>query len=76
VPTTPALGDVLEIDDRTVLVFGQALDVAHDKPDAANALVHRAGQTLFLVDTGVTDAFRAACGRRSTASARGPAWSC
>jgi glyoxylase-like metal-dependent hydrolase (beta-lactamase superfamily II) len=60
VPTTPALGDVLEIDDRTVLVLGQALDVAHDKPDAANALVHRAGETLFLVDTGVTDAFRAA----------------
>jgi hypothetical protein len=45
VPTTPALGDVLEIDDRTVLVFGQALDVAHDKPDAANALAHRAGST-------------------------------
>jgi glyoxylase-like metal-dependent hydrolase (beta-lactamase superfamily II) len=45
VPTTPSLGDVLEIDDRTVLVFGQELDVAHDQPD---------------VDTGVTTAFRAA----------------
>ena len=57
-PTTPALGDVLEIDDRTVLVLGQELDVAHDRPDVANALVHRAGETLFLVDTGVTTAFR------------------
>ncbi|MDT7554557.1 MAG: hypothetical protein QOI16_3093 [Pseudonocardiales bacterium] len=59
-PTTPSFGDVLEIDDRTVLVLGQELDVAHDQPDVANALVHRAGETLFLVDTGVTAAFRKA----------------
>ena len=58
--TAPSLGDVLEIDDRTVLVLGQELDVAHDQPDVANALVHRAGEVLFLVDTGVTTAFREA----------------
>lgn len=58
--TAPALGDTVRIDDRTVLVLGQELDVAHDQPDVANALVHRAGQTLFLVDTGVTARFRAA----------------
>lgn len=58
--TAPALGDIVRLDDRTVLVLGQELDVAHDQPDVANSLVHRAGQTLFLVDTGVTPAFRAA----------------
>ena len=52
--TAASLGDVLEIDDRTVLVLGQELDVAHDQPDVANALVHRAGDTLVIVDTGVT----------------------
>lgn len=55
-----ALGDLIEIDDRTVLVLGQGLDLEHDQPDVANALVHRAGDTLVLVDTGVTAAFRAA----------------
>jgi glyoxylase-like metal-dependent hydrolase (beta-lactamase superfamily II) len=63
VAPTPSLGDVLELDDRTVLVLGQGLDVAHDQPDVANALVHRAGDTLFLVDTGVTTAFRQAVRR-------------
>ncbi len=54
------LGEHLRIDDRTILVLGQVLDVAHDQPDVANAVVHRVGDTLVLVDTGVTDAFRAA----------------
>lgn len=55
-----ALGDLIEIDDQTVLVLGQELDLEHDQPDVANALVHRVGDTLVLVDTGVTAAFRAA----------------
>lgn len=54
----PALGTRLRIDDATVLVIGQPLDVAKSQPDAANALVHRTGNTLVLVDTGVTTAFR------------------
>lgn len=55
-----ALGDLIDIDDRTVLVLGQVLDLAHGQPDVANALVHRAGDTLVLVDTGVTEPFRTA----------------
>ena len=55
-----SLGDLVEIDDRTVLVLGQELDVAHDQPDVANSLVHRAGDTLVIVDTGVTTPVRAA----------------
>ncbi|MFD8981308.1 MBL fold metallo-hydrolase [Streptomyces sp. NPDC059564] len=67
-----ALGDLVAIDDRTVLVLGQELDVGHDQPDVANALAHRAGDTLVLVDTGVTAAFRAAL--REAADRVGP-WS-
>ncbi|MFG2291807.1 MBL fold metallo-hydrolase [Streptomyces sp. NPDC048603] len=55
-----ALGDLVGIDDRTVLVLGQELDLERDQPDVANALVHRAGDTLVVVDTGVTEVFRAA----------------
>ncbi|WP_051832916.1 MBL fold metallo-hydrolase [Streptomyces katrae] len=58
--TVTALGDRIEIDDRTVLVLGQELDLEQDQPDVANALVHRVGDTLVLVDTGVTPAFRTA----------------
>ncbi|MFE7135536.1 MBL fold metallo-hydrolase [Streptomyces sp. NPDC057638] len=54
------LGDLIEIDERTVLVLGQPLDLERGQPDAANALVHRVGDTLVLVDTGATAAFRAA----------------
>ncbi|MEJ2865464.1 MBL fold metallo-hydrolase [Actinomycetospora flava] len=58
--TETPLGTVVAIDDRTVLVTGQELDVAHEQPDVGHALVHRAGDVLVLVDTGVTEAFRAA----------------
>ena len=55
-----ALGDIVEIDDRTVLVLGQPLVFDKGQPDVANALLHRVDDTLFLVDTGVTEAFRKA----------------
>ncbi len=58
-----ALGDIIEIDDRTVLVVGQELDIETSQPDAGNALLHRVDDTLFLVDTGVTTAFREALTR-------------
>ncbi|MFF3859527.1 MBL fold metallo-hydrolase [Streptomyces sp. NPDC002209] len=70
--TVTALGDLIEIDDRTVLVLGQELDLEHDQPDVANALVHRAGDTLVVVDTGVAPTFRAAL--RTAADRVGP-WS-
>ncbi|MFE3761301.1 MBL fold metallo-hydrolase [Streptomyces sp. NPDC059104] len=67
-----ALGDSIGIDGATVLVLGQELAVERGQPDVANALVHRTGDTLVLVDTGVTDAFRAAL--REAADRVGP-WS-
>ena len=51
------------IDDRTVLVTGQELDFEKGQPDVGNALLHRVEDTLFLVDTGVTTAFREALTR-------------
>lgn len=69
-----ALGDPIGIDDRTVLVVGRELDLAHGRPDVANALVHRAGDTLVLVDTGVTEPFRTAL--REAAGRVGPGPGC
>ena len=61
---SPALdhtvGDVIVIDDRTVLVLGQELDMAARQPDIANVLLHRVDRTLFMIDTGVTATFRQA----------------
>ncbi|MGO4461185.1 MBL fold metallo-hydrolase [Streptomyces sp. M-16] len=67
-----ALGESIGIDGSTVLVLGQELAVGRGQPDVANALVHRTGDTLVLVDTGVTEAFRAAL--REAADRVGP-WS-
>lgn len=55
-----AVGEVVSIDDRTVLVLGQELDVAANQPDIANVLLHRVDRTLFMIDTGVTAGFRRA----------------
>jgi glyoxylase-like metal-dependent hydrolase (beta-lactamase superfamily II) len=58
--STMSLGDIIRIDDRTVLVIGQELDVDQGQPDVANTLLHRVGRSLFMIDTGVTERFRAA----------------
>ncbi len=58
--TEAVLGETPTIDDRTLLVLGQELAVPHGQPDVANALVHRSGKTLVVIDTGVTEEFRAA----------------
>jgi glyoxylase-like metal-dependent hydrolase (beta-lactamase superfamily II) len=55
-----ALGDVVELDRRTVLVLGQELISSQGQPDVANSLLHVAGDTLYLVDTGCTEQFREA----------------
>ncbi|MBM9468363.1 MBL fold metallo-hydrolase [Nakamurella leprariae] len=61
-----ALGDVIRIDDRTVLVVGQEMVIARNQPDVGNALIHRVGELLVMVDTGVTTAFRDALRRAVT----------
>ena len=44
-PGEHTLGDLVEIDDRTVLVFGQALDVAHEQPDVGTRSCTGPGST-------------------------------
>jgi glyoxylase-like metal-dependent hydrolase (beta-lactamase superfamily II) len=61
-----ALGDIIEIDRRTLLVTGQELVLAKGQPDVANSLLHLADGTLFLVDTGTTEAFRDALSAAAT----------
>ena len=39
-----SLGQLIQIDDRTVLVLGQELDIEPDQPDVANTLLHRVGR--------------------------------
>jgi glyoxylase-like metal-dependent hydrolase (beta-lactamase superfamily II) len=53
-----AFGEVVEIDQRTVLIQGQELNAPKGQPDVANSILHLTGDTLFLIDTGVTQAFR------------------
>ena len=61
-----ALGDIIEIDRRTLMVTGQELVLAKGQPDVANSLLHLADRTLFLVDTGTTEAFRDALSAAAT----------
>lgn len=51
-------GEALAVGDDTIVVFGQELRVEAAQPDVANAVVHRAGRTLVVVDTGASPAFR------------------
>jgi glyoxylase-like metal-dependent hydrolase (beta-lactamase superfamily II) len=52
------LGESLPIGDDTIVVSGQEMRLETAQPDVANAIVHRAGRTLVIVDTGATPAFR------------------
>lgn len=57
---TSSLGRIQRLDEQTLLVQGQELNVDAKQPDVANALIHRTGDTVVIVDTGVTEAFRKA----------------
>jgi glyoxylase-like metal-dependent hydrolase (beta-lactamase superfamily II) len=54
----PGLGTQHRIDEQTILVLGQELVIAQEQPDVGNAVVHRCGDTVFLIDSGVTTPFR------------------
>jgi glyoxylase-like metal-dependent hydrolase (beta-lactamase superfamily II) len=60
------LGEQIEVDSRTRLIVGRELDIAARQPDVCNVIVHRTGDTLVIVDSGLTsivrDAIRAAAG--------------
>ena len=52
------LGEQIEIDARTRLIMGQELDMRARQPDVCNVIVHRAGDVLVLIDSGVTSTIR------------------
>src|SRR6476661_7197352 len=54
------------------MIVGQELDLVGGQPDVCNVIVHRAGDLLVLVDSGVTSVFRDAI--RSAAEDLAP-WS-
>ena len=60
---TRSLGDVVRVDDRTILITGQELDVQNGRPDVGNCLLHLSDETLVMVDTGATVEFREAIRR-------------
>ncbi|MDZ7731812.1 MAG: MBL fold metallo-hydrolase [Acidimicrobiia bacterium] len=51
---------MVELGPSTRMLVGRALDLSAGEIDVANAVVHREGDELFVVDTGATADFRAA----------------
>lgn len=52
------LGEQIELDARTRLIMGQELDMRARQPDVSNVIVHRTGDLLVLIDSGVTSTIR------------------
>lgn len=50
-------GQVVPVTDNTLLVMGRPLNL-NEQADVANVVLHRAGRTLYVIDTGDTDSFR------------------
>ena len=51
-------GTVVELAQNTYMVVGRLLNPAQGEADVANAIVHRADDTLYVIDTGATPSFR------------------
>ncbi len=58
VTAEPAFGEAVEIAERTLLVGGRPMDFQKLQADVAAVLLHRAGDTLYIIDTGATEDFR------------------
>lgn len=59
VETGAEFGTRAEVASTTLVLFGRALDFEKREAEVANVLVHRADDTLYVVDTGATAHFRA-----------------
>jgi glyoxylase-like metal-dependent hydrolase (beta-lactamase superfamily II) len=51
-------GDVVRAAPNTLMVVGRELNQAKAEADIANAILYRAGDTLYVIDTGATPSFR------------------
>src|SRR3954468_18672284 len=51
-------GDVVRPAPNTLMVVGRELNQAKGEADIANSILYRAGDTLYVIDTGATPSFR------------------
>lgn len=58
-----SFAEIVEIAPQLLMVVGRAMDLARGEIDVANALLYRTGDSLVVVDTGGTEAFRQALDR-------------
>jgi len=61
-PAAPAAdlpyGDIVRVAPNTLMVVGRPLAAANGEADVANTILYRAGDTLYVIDTGATPSFR------------------
>ena len=57
------LGEIVAISENTLLIEGQEPRSILIEPDIANVVAHKAGSTLFIIDTGCTPPMREAIHR-------------
>src|SRR5438874_1549599 len=50
--------DIVRVAPSMLMVVGRPLDVAKGQADVGNAILYRRGNTLYMIDTGATTAFR------------------
>jgi len=50
-------GEIVPVAEQTLLVIGRPLSLG-EQADVANVVLHRSGDTLYLIDTGDTESFR------------------
>jgi len=51
-------GDIVRVAPKTLMVVGRPLAEDKGEGDIANTILHRAGDTLYVIDTGATPSFR------------------
>lgn len=56
-PAQADFGEAVPVGENTLLVIGRPLTLGQ-QADVANVLLHRAGNTLYMIDSGDTEAFR------------------
>lgn len=82
-PAAPAAdlpyGDIVRVAANTLMVVGRPLAADKGDADVANAIFYRAGDTLYVIDTGATPSFRPFlskainhCARSGTSSSSTP----
>ncbi len=58
--TVPSLepGSIVELDDNTIFIVGEPLNVVEKQADVGNLILHRFEDTLYMIDSGALDFYR------------------